>query len=138
MPHPIRKRLCISAVARLLGCNQATASRRAASGDYGPVFKISKHLKLVSIIAIEARFGAFTREAIDDAILGKKAGLCGSQVPSDNPDVVKRGRMPGPPVWHKITRMTKRPDGGYDAHILNVGEEDAFVRSRVEYLDMYR
>lgn len=79
MPHPIRKRLCISAVARLLGCNQATASRHAARGDYGPVFKVSEHLKLVSIVAIEMRFGAFTREAIEDAILGKKAQACNAQ-----------------------------------------------------------
>lgn len=76
MAHPIRKRLCISAAARLVGCNQATASRHAARGDDGPITKINDRFSLVSIAAIEARFGAFTREAIDDAILGEKAQLC--------------------------------------------------------------
>ena len=82
MPHPIRKRLCISAVARLVGCNQATASRHAARGEYGTIIKISKRLSLVSIAVIETRFGAFTAQAIDDAILGEKALLSSFAPPS--------------------------------------------------------
>ncbi len=84
MPHPVRKRLCISAVARLLGCNQATASRHAARGEYGTIFKINKRLSLVSIATIEARFGVFAAEAIDDAILGEKARLCSGRVLADH------------------------------------------------------
>lgn len=71
MPHPVRKHMSLTAAARLVGQSQSVFWRRAKGGEFKTEKKTAR-LVIVSIADLESRFGTFTPEQIDKAILGPK------------------------------------------------------------------
>lgn len=69
MPHPSIQNVCITAVGRLLGVDQALAYRNATQGKYGQLTKGPRNSWLLSVAEIERRLGrTFTPEQIENAV----------------------------------------------------------------------
>ena len=71
MPHLVRKHMSLTAAARLVGQPQSVFWRRAQDGGM-KIERKTPRLVIVSIADLESRFGKFTSEQIDKAVLGPK------------------------------------------------------------------